>query len=71
LINTIEIYKLELHRVFSQKLKISLAKQGKFKVGVVPADGLGRLLLKLFVVFIDWGSLAMSAGAYPVNFWPI
>jgi hypothetical protein len=26
------------------KWTISLVKQGKFKVGVVPADGLGRLL---------------------------
>jgi hypothetical protein len=41
-------------------------KQGKFKVGVVPTDGICRLLLKLF--FIKWGSLDMSAGASPVNF---
>jgi hypothetical protein len=33
-------------RMSSQKGTISLAKRGKFKVGVVPADGLGRLLLK-------------------------
>jgi hypothetical protein len=32
-------------------------KQGKFKVGVVPADG--------------WCSFAMSAGANSMNFWPI
>jgi hypothetical protein len=31
----------------SQKWTISLVKQGKFKVGVVPADGLDRLLLIL------------------------
>jgi hypothetical protein len=48
----------------SQKWAISLVKQGKFKVGVVPADGLGCLLRKkLFFVFIKWGSLAMTAGA--------
>jgi hypothetical protein len=28
----------------SQKRTLSLVKQGKFKVGVVPADGLGHLL---------------------------
>jgi hypothetical protein len=27
----------------SQKWTISLLKQGNFKVGVVPADGIGRL----------------------------
>jgi hypothetical protein len=32
-------------RISSQKLTISIVKQGKFKIGVVPADGLGRLLL--------------------------
>jgi hypothetical protein len=30
----------------SQKWMIAFVEQGKFKVGVVPADGLGRLLLK-------------------------
>jgi hypothetical protein len=33
-------------RMSSQKWKISLVKQGKFKVGVVPADILGCLQLK-------------------------
>jgi hypothetical protein len=33
-------------RMTSQKWTISLVKQGKFKVGVVTADRLGRLLLK-------------------------
>jgi hypothetical protein len=56
----------------SQQWTISLIKQGKFKVGAVPADGLGRLLLKLFFfVFIKLGSLVMSAGANRMNFWPI
>jgi hypothetical protein len=35
--------------------------QGKYKVGVVSANGLGRLLLKT-------GGLAMSAGANAMNF---
>jgi hypothetical protein len=52
----------------SQKWTISLVKQGKFKVGVGPADRLGHILLKLFLVFIKWGSLVMSAGANPMNF---
>jgi hypothetical protein len=34
----------------SQKWTISHVKQGKFKVGVVPADGLGRLLIKIFCI---------------------
>jgi hypothetical protein len=55
----------------SQQWTISLIKQGKFKVGAVPADGLGRFLLKLFFVFIKLGSLVMSAGANRMNFWPI
>jgi hypothetical protein len=55
----------------SQKWTNSLIKQGKFKVVVVPADGLGRLLLKTFFVVIKWGSLAMPAGANPMNFHPI
>jgi hypothetical protein len=50
---------------------ISLVKPGKFKIGVAPADGLGHLLLKTIFVFIKWGSLSMSAGANPVNVWPI
>jgi hypothetical protein len=55
-----------------QKWTISLVKQGNFKVGVVPADRLGRLLLKTIIfVFIKWGGLAMSAGANPMNFRPI
>jgi hypothetical protein len=51
----------------SQKWTIFLVKQGKCKVGVVPADGLGRLLLKLFFLLLlhKWGSLAMSAGITP------
>jgi hypothetical protein len=50
----------------SQKWTISLVKQGKFKRGVVPADGQGRLLL-LFVI-MEGGSLAMAAGANPTIF---
>jgi hypothetical protein len=38
--------------MYSQKWTIPLAKQGKFKAGVVPADGLGCLLLKLFFEMI-------------------
>jgi hypothetical protein len=58
--------------MFSQKWTISLVKHGKFKAGVVQADGLGRLVLKTyFCVIIKWGSLVMSAGANPMNFWPI
>jgi hypothetical protein len=38
----------------SHKLTISLVKQGKFKVGAVPVDGLGRLLLKtIFCIFLN------------------
>jgi hypothetical protein len=55
----------------SQKWTISVVNQGKFKVGVVPADGLGCLLLKLFFVSIKWGSLALSAGLTPMNGQPI
>jgi hypothetical protein len=40
-------------------------------IGLVPADGLGCLLLKAFLLFIKCGSLAMSAGANPTNFRPI
>jgi hypothetical protein len=53
----------------SQKWTLFLVKQGKFKVGVVQADGLGFLdFLNLLngVVY-----MAMSAGASPNNFWPI
>jgi hypothetical protein len=51
-------------RMSSQKLTISLVKQAKFKVGVVQADGLGRLLIyKTFFAFIKWWSRAMSSGA--------
>jgi hypothetical protein len=49
----------------SQKWTVSLVKQGKFKVGVVPADGLGCLLLKTIFVFIKWGSLAIQLGLTP------
>jgi hypothetical protein len=45
-------------RMSSQKWMTSLVRQDKFKVGVVPADGLGRLLL----VFLNWGSLAIKTG---------
>jgi hypothetical protein len=34
-------------RMFIQKWTISLVKQGKFKEGVVPADGLGCFFLYL------------------------
>jgi hypothetical protein len=47
----------------SQKWTISFVTQGQFKVGVFPADRLGRLQLKTIFVFIKWGSLAMSAGS--------
>jgi hypothetical protein len=32
-------------RISSQKWTLSLVKQGKFKVGAVPAEGLGRFLV--------------------------
>jgi hypothetical protein len=52
-----------------QKWTIYLVKQGRFKVGVVPADGLGRLQLKTIISkFIKWGSLAMSDGAKSMNY---
>jgi hypothetical protein len=41
----IEIYELE-GELSSQKWTISLVIQGKFKIGAVPADGLGCLVLK-------------------------
>jgi hypothetical protein len=37
----------------SQQWTIFLVKQGNFKVGVVPADGLGRLLLTAIFVFFE------------------
>jgi hypothetical protein len=37
----------------SQKWTISLLKQGKFKIGVVPADGPGCLLQKLFLYLFN------------------
>jgi hypothetical protein len=44
-------------------------KQGKFKVDVILADGLGCLLLKTFKnLLCKWGSLAKSAWANPMNF---
>jgi hypothetical protein len=56
----------------SQEWLISLVKQGKFKVGAVPADKLGRLILKtIFLYLLHGGSLAMSAVANPMNFRPI
>jgi hypothetical protein len=59
-------------RRFSQNGRFPLfVKQGKFEVGVVPADGLDCLLHTIFFVFIKLGSLALSAGANPMNFRPI
>jgi hypothetical protein len=55
----------------SEKWTISLVKQVKFKLSIVPAVGLGQLLLKTIFVFIQWGSLAMSDGANPMIFWPL
>jgi hypothetical protein len=55
-------------KMSSQNGTISLVKQGKFKVGVAPADGLGRLPLKNIFVYIKCGSLAMSAGANAMIF---
>jgi hypothetical protein len=50
----------------SQKWTISLVKQGTFKVGVVPADGLGRLLLKtIFVYLLNGVVLACQLGLTP------
>jgi hypothetical protein len=45
-------------------------QQGKFKVGVVPADRLGCLILSFFVI-MKGGTLAMSAGADTTIFRPI
>jgi hypothetical protein len=54
---------------------IHLVKQGKFNVVVVLADGLVRLLLKnewgTFLYLLNGGSLAMSAGANPMDFRPV
>jgi hypothetical protein len=56
----------------NKKRTISLVKQGKFKVGVAPADRRVCLLLKnIFVGIMEGGSLAMSAGANPMIFRPI
>jgi hypothetical protein len=51
--------------ISSQKWTISFVNQGKFKVGVVPADRQGCYLLEIFVIIVIMvgGSLAMSAGA--------
>jgi hypothetical protein len=58
--------------MFGQKWTISLVKQGEFKVGGIPADGLSCLLLKtIFLYLLNGGSIAMSAGANPMNFRPI
>jgi hypothetical protein len=47
-------------------------KQGKLDLGVIPADGLGCLQLKTFFWYLlKWGSLSMSAGVNPMNFWQI
>jgi hypothetical protein len=37
--------------MFGQKWMIFPVKQGKFKVGVVPADGQGHFLLKTFHLY--------------------
>jgi hypothetical protein len=39
-------------RMSSQKWTVSLVKRGKFKVGVVSADGLGRLQLKTSTLYL-------------------
>jgi hypothetical protein len=47
-------------------------KQGKLDLGVIPADELGCFFTEnFFSVFIKWGSLSMSAGVNPMNFWLI
>jgi hypothetical protein len=51
-----------------KKRTISLEKQGKFKVGVVPVDKLGCVLLRYVFVIMKGGSLAISAVANTV-FW--
>jgi hypothetical protein len=62
-----------MENVFIKKWTISIVKQGKFKVGVVPADRRGCLCStkNIFVAIMEGGSLAMSAGATPAIFWPI
>jgi hypothetical protein len=52
--------------------RFCFVKQGKFKAGVVTADGLSLLLPITIFLFIKWSGLSMSAGANPMNyFWPI
>jgi hypothetical protein len=38
---------------------------------LVPADGLGRLQLKICCEFVEGGSQAVSAGADATSFWLI
>jgi hypothetical protein len=45
---SIEIKELE-GECLVKKWMISLVKQGKFKVGVVPADGLGHFTTKNYI----------------------
>jgi uncharacterized Fe-S cluster-containing radical SAM superfamily protein len=51
-IKTIEIQELEGEGA-NKKQTIFFEKQGKFKVGVVPADRLGCLLLKICFVYLN------------------
>jgi hypothetical protein len=44
-----------------------MVQQGIFNVGVVTADRLGCLLLTIFSVMMEGGSLAMSTGFGPVR----
>jgi hypothetical protein len=62
-----KIIKLEV----KNGLHISLVKQGKFKVGVIPGNRLGCLPQKHFFVIIKRGSVPMSAWANLMSFWPI
>jgi hypothetical protein len=48
----IEIYEVE-GEFQVKNWTISLEEQGKFKVGVVPADGLDRLLLIFFLYLLN------------------
>jgi hypothetical protein len=57
--------------MISQKWTISLVKQGKFKVGVVPADGLDLLLLKTFLYLLNGVVWPSQLGLTPMNFQPI
>jgi hypothetical protein len=67
----IEILGLEGESM-NEKWTINPCRQGKLNLGVIPADRLGCFLLKtFFLVFIKWGSLSMSAGVNPMNFWLI